>query len=222
MPVKKLTKASGIVVHCSYSVLAKIGELKEHPRNPNRHSDDQIKLLAKLIKIHGWRSPITVSDLSGCVIRGHGRFAAARFLQLATVPVDVQHYETESRELADLVADNEIATYAKLDETVLKQVLTDLSAIGEIDMELTGIKMDDIDALLSIPPQSVTGPPDMELQPNEHYDYVVFMFKDDLAWKQACQRLGLVEVKTSPYSTTKIGLGRVLNGERLLALLGKK
>ena len=34
-----------------------IEELVPNPRNPNTHPEDQVKLLAKIIKFQGFRSP---------------------------------------------------------------------------------------------------------------------------------------------------------------------
>jgi len=89
-----------------------------NPRNPNKHPQEQIKLLATIIRSQGWRAPITVSRQSGYVVRGHGRLAAAILLGTEVVPVDYQNYATEAEEWADLIADNRIA---------------ELSAIGDIE-----------------------------------------------------------------------------------------
>ncbi|HHY48108.1 MAG TPA: ParB N-terminal domain-containing protein [Firmicutes bacterium] len=72
--------ASGIPVYCSFDELADINTLVPNPRNPNRHPDRQIELLAKIIKAQGWRAPITVSNRSGFIVRGHGRLLAAQRL----------------------------------------------------------------------------------------------------------------------------------------------
>jgi len=60
----------------------------------------------------------------------------------------------------------------------------------------------------------------LAIQPFEHYDYVVFFFRDQRDWVQAIDRLGLEKVDASlTRKCSKIGLGRVLKGETLLALL---
>ena len=53
-------QASGIPVHCAHDEIVDVEALVPNPRNPNRHSDEQIRLLAKIIKHQGWRAPITV------------------------------------------------------------------------------------------------------------------------------------------------------------------
>lgn len=66
-----------IPVFCSYDELLDINKVVGNPRNPNQHPEQQIKALAKIIKSTGWRANITISRLSGFVVKGHGRLAAA-------------------------------------------------------------------------------------------------------------------------------------------------
>lgn len=133
-------------VHCSYSKLVNPEELKPHPRNPNKHPEAQIELLAKLIKHHGWRAPITVSKRSGLVIRGHARLDAALFGELKAVPVDEQDYDSQESELADLVADNKIAELSVLEEGKLVGILSDLEEL-EFNLELAAYTPLDLETL---------------------------------------------------------------------------
>lgn len=86
-----------------------IEALKPHPRNPNRHGEEQIRLLAKIIGHQGWRSPVVVSRRSGCVVAGHGRIDAARALGVETVPVNYQEFATDEDELAFIRSDSNTA-----------------------------------------------------------------------------------------------------------------
>lgn len=101
--------AGSIPVYCAFDEIVDINKINPNPKNPNQHPEDQIELLAKIITVQGWRAPITVSTLSGLVVRGHGRLMAAQKAGCTHVPVDYQHYENEDAEIADLVADNRIA-----------------------------------------------------------------------------------------------------------------
>jgi hypothetical protein len=125
-------------IECAYDELRAVGDLREHPRNPNTHPARQVELLAKIIRETGWRSPIVVSARSGFVVKGHGRLMAARLAGFAEAPVDVQEYESEAQELADMVADNRIAELAEMDGGLLDQVLVDLREVEGFDMDLTG------------------------------------------------------------------------------------
>ncbi len=138
---------SEIKICCTYSDLVNINELVEHPKNPNRHPDKQISMLAKIIEAQGFRRPIVVSKRSGYVIVGHGRLQAAHLLEMSVVPVDYQDYKTEAAEYADMVADNKIAELAEFDNDIFKDILNSVS--DSIDLDLFGCKETELNALLS-------------------------------------------------------------------------
>ncbi|NIR08890.1 MAG: ParB N-terminal domain-containing protein, partial [Candidatus Aminicenantes bacterium] len=128
-----------IKTNCSFDKMVAVGDLQPNPRNPNRHPAKQIELLAKIIKAQGWRAPITVSNLSGLIVRGHGRYLAAQLLKVKKVPVDYQDYDNDAQEWADLVADNKIAEFAHLDADVTAQLIREIEATeADIDMDITG------------------------------------------------------------------------------------
>jgi len=138
---------SEIKIHCQYTELCEPASLVPNPRNPNRHPKRQIELLAKIIESQGWRQPVTVSNRSGFIVRGHGRLEAALLLG-CKVPVERQDYESEAEEWADLVADNRIAELASIDNDELAKLLSDLDEL-DIDMELTGYSGKALDNLLA-------------------------------------------------------------------------
>ena len=88
------TKAP-IAVFCRHDKMIDPAALVSNPRNPNKHPESQIEVLARVIKSQGWRSPIVVSKRSGFIVKGHGRLAAAMLLEAQSVPVEFQEYETE-------------------------------------------------------------------------------------------------------------------------------
>ena len=133
---------------CAHTKLVPIESLKRHPRNPNTHPDSQIKLLANIIAKSGFRSPIVVSNRSGFITKGHGRLDAALLLGMKSVPVDFQDYESDEAEMADMVADNQIASLAEMDRAVLKDILQELDT-GAFDMLLTGFDLPAIESLMT-------------------------------------------------------------------------
>ena len=137
---KPKAHADGVPVFCAHDKIVKARDLKENPKNPNTHPDDQIRALAAIIKATGWRQPITVSNLSGLIVKGHGRLMAAKYGKLKEVPVDYQNYDNEAEELADLTADNRIAELAEIDSAKLAEALEAVEA-GDIPFEMSGYEL---------------------------------------------------------------------------------
>ena len=147
--------ADGISVWCSHDEIGPLEKAVENPRNPNKHPEAQIKLLANIIKVQGWRNPITISKLSGFITKGAGRRKAAELLGVSEVPLDYQDYENEAAEWADLLADNRIQELSEID---LSEVQSILDEIDGIDVDLTGY---DASELLKTIDES---PPDVEFK----------------------------------------------------------
>ena len=125
-----------VKIECAYTKKVSVETLLPNPKNPNTHSPEQVAILAKVIKIQGWRSPIVVSKLSGFVVAGHGRLQAAKLLGEKSVPVDYQDFASESEEIAHLIADNRTAELSFIDDKKLAELLSELD--DSIDKEATG------------------------------------------------------------------------------------
>ena len=142
--------ASSIPVHCSHDALVDITEIVANPRNPNKHPDKQVALLAKIIRHQGWRAPVVVSKRSGFVVAGHGRLEAAKLLQVQVVPVNFQEFATEADEWAHVIADNRIAELAETDGAMLKDLLIELdSATQDFDMDLSGFDREELERVIN-------------------------------------------------------------------------
>jgi ParB-like chromosome segregation protein Spo0J len=124
--------------NCAYTELVSISKLVPNPKNANKHPPEQIERLAKIIDFQGQRSPIVVSKRSGFITKGHGRLMAMQKLEWEQVAVDYQDYLSEAQEYADIIADNEIARWAKFD---LEMVKIDMGKVEDLDIELLGIEL---------------------------------------------------------------------------------
>lgn len=140
--------AGSVPVYCAHDKIVAVGDIKPNPKNPNQHPEEQIKMLAKIIAAQGWRAPVTVSTLSGLVVRGHGRLMAAKFAGLEFVPVDLQHYDSMDAELADLLADNKIAELSDIDNKLLADVFADID-LDAIDVDITGYTETEYNSIVS-------------------------------------------------------------------------
>lgn len=118
-------------------VLVPIEKLVGNPENNNKHPEKQIEKLAKIIKHQGFRSPIVVSNRSGFIVTGHGRLEAAKMLGYEKLPVIYQDFKNEAEEYQHLTADNEIARWAELDLSAVKDKIKDFD---DFDVDLLGIE----------------------------------------------------------------------------------
>jgi len=124
-------------IHCKYDSLAEVGSLKPHPKNRNKHPEEQIERLAKILKYQGVRAPIVVSNRSKRIVKGHGTLQAIKANQWEKAPVVYQDFEGDDQEWLFVQSDNAIAMWAELD---LKEINADLSDLGPFDIDLIGIK----------------------------------------------------------------------------------
>lgn len=111
-----------------------------HPweKNRNKHSEEQIDRLIKIIKYQGFRNPLTAELGTNDVTVGCGRWMAAKKMGMTHVPVIFQTYDNEEQKYAHMVSDNSIASWAELD---LGGINMDLPELGpDFDMDLLGLK----------------------------------------------------------------------------------
>jgi hypothetical protein len=127
-----------IKLHCKFDELVDPKALKDHPKNRNKHGNDQIERLAKLYDYHGIRHPIVVSKQTGMIVAGHGRKLAAIRAGLKEVPVVYQDFESDDAEYAFIQADNAIALWSDLDLSGINSDLPDLGP--DFNLDVLGIK----------------------------------------------------------------------------------
>jgi len=127
-----------IKINCAFDKMVHVDELIPNPRNPNRHSIEQVEYFARVVRARGiWRSAIVVSNLSGFINAGHLRLEVAKHLGMTHVPVDYQDFENEAHEVEQLAFDNEIAKRSELDK---HQIHINLEEIEDIDIDFMGIE----------------------------------------------------------------------------------
>ncbi len=138
-------------IRCAYDELVDISKLIPNPKNPNKHTDDQIKRLAEIIDYTGMRRPIAVSNRSGFMTCGHGRLLALKVLGWTKAPVNFQDYDDEAQEYADMTADNAIAEWAELD---LGKINLDIQEVGPFDINMLGLKDFVVEPMEKFEPQA--------------------------------------------------------------------
>lgn len=155
-------------IHCAHDEVADPSSLFPHPKNPNEHPDEQIKVFAGILRYQGWRRPITVSRRSGFITKGHGALKTALSIGLTEVPIDYQDYADEGQELADIVADNQLQRLSVMNVGKLNTIVSDLKGFT-VNLEMTGFKLDSLQSFLDAPKPGNTDSIDEDEDGEERY-----------------------------------------------------
>ena len=126
----------------------KTGDLIPYAGNARTHGDKQIAQIAASIRKFGFTNPVLI-DRDGTILAGHGRVAAAKLLEMATVPcVRLEHMSPEQKR-AYVLADNKLALNAGWDDTILAEELEALVASDlDFDIGVIGFEVAEIDTLI--------------------------------------------------------------------------
>ena len=142
----RYTTPEGYEVYCGFDEMLSIDKFKPHPNNPNTHPMEQLEVLAEVFKNNGIRQPIKISTLSGYIISGHGRLAAAKKAGLSVYPAEYQNYTDEKQEMADLLGDNKIAELSEFNTELFKQAVEN-AGLEDLDLSAVGFSVDEINSL---------------------------------------------------------------------------
>lgn len=133
--------------------LVNLSSIKLDPKNRNKHPKEQIESLAKIIQYQGFRDPIIISNQTGYVKAGEGRYLAAKKLGMQQIPAIFQDFDSEDQEYAFGVSHNAIAAWADLD---LSNINIDIPDLGpDFDIDLLGIENFKIDSSEKLNPELI-------------------------------------------------------------------
>ena len=121
--------------------------LKANLKNARTHSAKQTTQLANIIRRFGFLAPIVVDDQNR-IAAGHNRWAAAKQLKMAEVPVIRAAFLSDADFQAFALADNRIAELAGWDEDILAAELKNLFEDG-YDLDITGFSTADLDLTIT-------------------------------------------------------------------------
>lgn len=194
----------------------RISDVKPYPRNAKIHSKEQIDMIARSIEQFGFNNPILLSD-NFEIIAGHGRFEAAKTLGMQEVPCIVLPHLNDEQRRAYILADNKLAELAEWDDAILDLELLNVESINMEDFGFVGFdevaETDDKDEPSKEQKRIIES---MELKAFEHWDYLVFVFKNQMDWLNACDAFKIGRVDAGYGDVKKVGVGRVVEGTRLL------
>lgn len=145
------------------TLLTPINQVYPYTRNNKKHPEEQVKKIAASIEAFGWDQPI-VTDKKGVIIKGHGRYEAAKLLGLKEVPVITRDDLTAQQVKAARIADNRTAQ-SDWDLEALIAEIDELSEVGEIDVDLLGFdphELEDFDSEINLSDSSDSKEDDYE------------------------------------------------------------
>jgi ParB/RepB/Spo0J family partition protein len=151
--------------HISKFELLPTAALTPHPRNPRKHTREQIRAIARSIEAFGFNAPILI-DKDKKIVAGHGRYEAAKYLGYAQVPVIWLNHLSEAQARAYMLADNKLTDRSSWDDAALAAHLKELSELTlEFDIDAIGFEAAEIDFHI----QSLN-PPEEEADRADEFD----------------------------------------------------
>ncbi len=125
---------SDIAINSKQIDLVPLSKIKLNPKNRNIHTPEQIARAVEIIKYNGFRRPCTISNQSGLLVCGHGRYHAAKLLGMKLIPCIYQDYDSPEHEFADAIADNALDKWAELDYAGIADDVKLLNSDFKLDM----------------------------------------------------------------------------------------
>jgi len=120
----------------------KLDNIKSFENNAKLHPDWQIDQIVKSIQEFGFNDPIAL-DENNVIIEGHGRYLAAKKMEMDEIPVIKLLHLDETKRRAYILAHNKLTMNTGFDEKLLKQEFEFLIE-SEFDFELTGFNQDEL------------------------------------------------------------------------------
>jgi len=211
-----------------------IDDLNPAPYNPREISVTAQDGLSKSVNEFGDLSGIVWNKRTGNLVSGHQRVTVLRnagaiylsdphrlLLGDREFPIRVVDWDSETEKAANLAANNQAIQGMFTAEVDL--IIAEIEAAnpelhdGLLLGAIVGEPTTTTEPGASGETDLGGGPAQMELQPFEHYDYVVIMATDTMDWEWLCEKFGIKKVNASPIpGKKKIGLGRAISAKRAI------
>lgn len=137
-----------------------VSEIKPYPNNTKEHSEKHIQQIMNSIQKFEFINP-AILDEENEVVAGHGRLEAAKRLGIKTIPIIRVYHLTKAEIRAYRIADNQLTLNSGHDSNLLKIELSEITAMdADLDLEITGLEMAQIDVILDAPFEEEHDPAD--------------------------------------------------------------
>jgi len=199
------------------------GDLIPCPWNWRQHPIEQREaLLAVLIEVGYAGACLARETEEGLeLIDGHMRAEMDLDQEVPVLVLDVT--EAEAKKL--------LATLDPLTGMATENAEAKRQLLGELDVQEASLRKMIAEMLADTEgPEdeeggsdpNVGGPPEMELRPHEHYDYVMVLARTTMEWNRLVELLELKEVACPGRTKLTTGIGRGIPARRLIELLEAK
>lgn len=175
----------------------KVNEIVPYENNP-RDNADAVEYVVNSINEFGFKNPI-ILDKNNVVVAGHTRLLAAKKIGLETVPCIIADDLTEEQAKAFRLVDNKTTEFAFWNENLLD---LELSEIADFDIDMSEFGFDLMDESESSKSESEKRYESLQLKAFEHYDYVVFVFRNQFDWLKVVSEFDIKKVDAG-YGKTK-------------------
>jgi hypothetical protein len=198
----------------------KASELIPNPHNWHEHPIEERQDMIGVLHEIGYADAMLARELPDgrlMLLDGHMRTDIAEDDIVPVLIVDLT--EQEAKQL--IAVHDMIGKKARTKDDVLGDLLSELEAedadmrrmLDEIrsDLELQALEDGEFG-----PAPSSDGPPEMELMPHEHYDYVVVLARNTHEWNRLVELLELPQIKRT---LNRVGVARGYSADKLIKKL---
>jgi hypothetical protein len=171
---------SNIQIFCEYTKEMPTSELQVHEKSPYIHNEDQIIALTKIIENNGWRNSIVVTSRDcKTIIKGRLLYETALYNDWDKVPVEIQEYDTDEAEIADMISDNRVTSMSEMDDFILAEVIEKIDDLGG-NIENTGYNEKMLGQFLNnMDDMIIGGEKEFEIQDEESIKTIKLIFDSD-------------------------------------------
>ena len=193
-----------------------------NPQNP-RVLEQAIAPIADSIYEFGFLVPVVI-DENNVILSGHARTRAAISLDIRKIPVVRADELSENQKKAFMLADNRLSENATYDNSLLAEVLRELSE-AEYKIEVTGFKQEEINAYLNAAVESLDDILGLDFNDEEVEEETIKEFEEDEPEERKMKKLQFLvteaqkEIIETRMLEIKETVGRQISNGEILTIL---
>ncbi len=195
------------------------GELRRNPRNHRVHTPEQRGLLRGVLNEIGFAAAVLAREADDGVLElidGELRADEADGHDVPVLVLDVDEAEADVL----LASYDEITSMADINTDRFQSLLADLKPEDADLRRFVATRLEpEGDDGPGPNGDAPGGPPDMELAPHEHFDFVIVLARNAHEWNRLCELLGLSAVSRGRGSFKRMGIGRGIEASKLIEKL---